>query len=124
MDTLLEGQATADSQSGDVPDSKLLLTHAEVAKPAMSPLNIVCASSRAAKVSLLALGDFLLAELGVHNPAKPAPLACSILHVCPDPFLWHLSLRRGVLSFYDRRLDAHNIQGQCSLHPFGAHISC
>ena len=115
MEALLaEGQVAAEPQSGDVPDNKLLLTHAEVAKPSMSPLNIVCASSGAAKVSLLAFGDFLLAELAVQDPTHPAPLACSILHVSPNPTSGIL-LNPGVLSFCGQGLNSHDTQGTFSL---------
>lgn len=86
MGALLEAQGSAEPQGGDVPDSRLLLSHAELAQPSMGSLNIVCAASRAAKVSLLAFGDFLLAELAVQDPSKPAALPCSILHVRSGPF--------------------------------------
>ena len=92
MDSLLEAQVNADSHSSAVPDSKLLLAHAELAKPSRGPLNIICASKRAAKVFLLAFGDFLLAELQAQDPTTGRPLACSVLHVCSGPFIWHSPL--------------------------------
>ncbi len=85
MDALLEAHASAEPQGGDVPDKRLLLAHAELARPSLGSLNIVCAASRSAKVSLLAFGDFLLAELQVQDPSKSAVLPCSILHVGSSP---------------------------------------
>ena len=81
MESLLDAQNSADAQSADVADSKLLAAHAELAKPSMGPLNIVCTSSGAAQMSLYAFGDFLLAELEVEHPTKPAALTWNILHV-------------------------------------------
>lgn len=98
MDRLLEAQVAADSQSSAVPDSKLLLAHAELARPSRWPLNIVCASSHAAKVSLLAFEDFLLAELEAQDPTTAAGQACSVLHVRSGPFIWPLPLILDVFS--------------------------
>lgn len=77
---MLEAQHGAYAHKGDVPDSELLHAYAELAKPSMEPLNIVCASSGPARVSLLAYGDFLLAELGAEH-AQPNEAAWRVLHV-------------------------------------------
>ncbi len=82
-----EMQPPSDPQKAEVEDKKLLHAFAELGRPAMGPLNIICISSGAAKVSLVAYGDTLLAELDMGHPTGPTGvIQWKILHVrsCPS----------------------------------------
>ena len=122
MGAFLDAQVAADTKGSEVPDSMLLHAHAELAKPCMGPLSIVCASSPATSVSLLAFGDFLLAELQVQSPTKAAALVCDILHVRSDPhssgnitFMVALMHSRDVSSVANVSQEAH----KCPCRPGG-----
>ena len=94
MEHMLEVQPPSDPQKAEVADKKLLHAFAELARPAMGPLNIICISSGAAKISLLAYGDTLLAELDMGHPTGPTGvLQWRVLHVRSRPIVHSLLLR-------------------------------